>query len=288
MVRSGPVIEAIRPRRFDVLCAGQPVWRPMASPGDVARVAGPALLNVTKLLAPVGLRVGLVTMLDDDRRGRSSLAELTALGVEVGAVKLASVATDLVIVDAAGGWSGVVPERARPTNLEVPPSWSSHVLLLSGLVPATSNLAAFCKAARKARRDGTVVVLDLVGSLRDWAGRDARLVSMVLREADVVRCSFVDLAVIGTDAGAVRRTMRPNATLVVDDRGGATAVGTFGEVTVEAPRTSSDAEGFADGCTAAICVELARPGRVGETPGGRWHRVLRHDAPRLAATHPRG
>jgi len=39
--------------------------------------------------------------------------------------------------------------------------------------------------------------------------------------------------------------------------------------------------------TAAICAEYARPRDVGETLAGRWHRVLRHDAPRLAATMQR-
>jgi hypothetical protein len=115
--------------------------------------------------------------------------------------------------------------------VEIPPSWSSQVLLLSGLKPVTSTLAALCKAARRKRRDGTSIVLDLAGSLRDWNGHDPRVISMLLREADVVRCSLLDLAVIGTDAQAVRRAMNSNATLVLDDDGGgATAVGAFGDV----------------------------------------------------------
>jgi hypothetical protein len=126
-------------------------------------------------------------------------------------------------------------------------------------------------------------VLDLVGSLRDWAGHDPRVISMVLREADVVRCSFFDLAVIGMDAHAVRQAMKSSATMVLDDDGGATAIGTFGEVRVEAARKSSTAEVSAEVYTAAICVEYARPRGVGETPDGRWHRVLRHEAPRFAA-----
>ncbi len=109
---------------------------------------------------------------------------------------------------------------------------------------------------------------------------------MVLREADVVRSSFFDLAVIGTDAAALRRAMKSNATLVLHDDGGATAMGTFGDVRVQASRESSTTEVLGESYTAAICAEYARPRGVGETPAGRWHRVLRHEARRLAATVP--
>jgi 2-dehydro-3-deoxygluconokinase len=278
MVQTVPGIEALRPRRFDVVCAGQPVWRAsMTSAGGAGRAASPALLNVTKLLARAGLRVGLATVLEDDRLGRASLAELAALGAHVGAVKLAAATANLVVTDASGGRSGVVCDRVAGVDVEIPPSWSSGVLLLSGLTPVTSSLAVVCKAARKARRDGAAVVLDLVGSLRDWAGRDPRVVSMVLREADVVRCSFIDLAVIGAEAGGVRGAMRATATLVLDDDAGASARGAFGEVRVRAARDGRAREGGADACTAAICAELARPARPSggnETEAGRWDRVL--------------
>jgi fructokinase/2-dehydro-3-deoxygluconokinase len=287
MVRAGAVIETLRPQRFDVICAGQPVWRAsMPSLGEAGRARGSALVNVTTMLTLSRLHVGWATVLEDDRLGRALLAEMAAIDVDVGAVRLASVGTDLVVVDASGGWSGLLSDRNRATQVEVPSSWSSQVLLLSGLKPVTSSLAAFCKAARRARRDGTAIVLDLVGSLRDWNGHDPRVILMLLREADVVRCSLFDLAVIGTDAEAVRRAMKSNATLVLDDDGGATAVGTFGDVRVQASRESSAREILAECYTAAICVEYARPRGVAETPGGRWHRVLRREAPRLAASVP--
>jgi len=225
-------------------------------------------------------------VLEDDRPGRALLAEMAAIDVEVGAVQLASVDADLVVVDASGGRSGLVSARGGATDVEIPPSWSSQVLLLSGVRPVTSSLAAFCKAARRARRNGTVVLLDLVGNLRDWTGHDPRVISMVLREADVVRCRFFDLAVIGTDAGAVRRAMKSNATLVLDEDGGATVIGTFGEVTVRASRGSSAAEVLSESYTAAVCVEYARPRSVGESPAGRWHRILRLEAPRLTCFLP--
>jgi fructokinase/2-dehydro-3-deoxygluconokinase len=280
------VIEAMRPERFDVICTGEPLWRSSVPfLGDAQRARSPTLVNVARLLTARGLHVGWAAVLEDDRRGRALLAEVDAMGVK-SAVRLAPVGTDLVVVDASGGWSGRVSDGGKAAQPEIPPSWSSEVVLLSGLKPVTSRLAAFCAAARRARRSGTVVVLDLVGSLRDWNGYDPRVISMVLREADVVRCSLFDLAVIGTDPKAVRRAMKSNATLVLDDDGGATATGMFGDVRVESSRESSGATVLAESYTAAICVEYARPRRVGETPDGRWHRVLRDEARRLTAAIP--
>lgn len=269
-------IEAQRPQTFDVVCAGDPLWKA----GALDRAPRAALLDVTKTLAHARLRVALATVLADDRVGRSSREELAALGVEVAAVKLAWVTTDLVVVDASGGQSVLGTSAGHETANDIPTSWSSRVLLLSGMSAITSTLAATCKAARRARRAGTVVVLDLIGSLRHWAGRDARIIAMVLREVDVVRCSTMDLAVIGLSAASVRRAMRSDATLVLNDERGSLALGAFGEVDARAPMVHAR---IAEACTAAICAELARPRPTAETAGGRWHRVLAHEAPRLAA-----
>ncbi len=66
--------------------------------------------------------------------------------------------------------------------------------------------------------------------------------------------------------------MRPDATLVVSDGAGMTAAGAFGEVRVNGSSSASDDSD--EQCTAAICAELARPPRGGESLEGRWHRVL--------------
>lgn len=274
-------------RQFDVICLGEPLRRASTpSVGEIPRARGSAFVDIAKMLTAAGLHVGWAAVLEDTRRGRALLAEMAAIDVEVGAVRFAPVATGLVVVDASGMPYGVVSERGGAAPAEVPSSWSARVLLLAGPRPVTSALAAFCKAARRARREGSAVVLDLVGGLRDWKGHDARVISMVLREADVVRCSLFDLAVIGTNANAVRQAMRPTATLVLDDGHEATALGPFGDVRVEAPSASSATGILGESYTAAICVEYARSRGIGETPAGRWHRVLRHEAPRLAAAGP--
>lgn len=272
------MLEAQPPRSFDVICTGDPIWH-APTPHGAPRAS---LLDVTRTLARARLHVALATVLEDDAVGRSSRKELAALGIEVGAVTLASVTTDLVLVDASGGHSVLGTTAGHETANAIPASWSSRVLLLSGMSAITSTLAATCKAARRARRAGTVVVLDLIGSLRHWAGRDARIIAMVLREADVVRCSTMDLAVIGTDAASVRRAMRPQATLVINDENGTIALGAFGEVRASPPAPLPRTR-MAAACTAAICAELARPSTHAETPSARWHRILAHQTPRLAS-----
>jgi sugar/nucleoside kinase (ribokinase family) len=234
---------------------------------------GLGILDVARTLARRQFRVGLATVLDDDRFGRAFLAEAAAAGVDLGGVTLVSPTADVVVVDAMGGQGAVVSERGTERDFEIPPAWSSQVLLLSGLSPVVSKAASLCKAARRARREGTTVVLDFAGSLRRWAGRDPRTISMVIREADVVRGSLVDLAALGMDGESVRRSMRPDAALVVGDGAGTTATGPFGVIRVQGRSCAPEVP--AEECTAALCAELARPHRGAESPGGRWDRILR-------------
>lgn len=257
-----------RQTTFEVVCAGEPLWK-RAHAGAAAATA--SIVEVAKLLARRQLRVGLATVLDDDTLGRSAIESSEASGVDVRGVTLAPAHAKLVVVDAAGGQMGVLAERGADRQLEIPPRWSSRVLLLSGLSPITSKAAAMCKAARRARREGTIVVLDVSAGLRQWADADARVISTVVRESDVVRSSVMELAMLGADAAAVRRAMRPGATLVVSDGADTTVTGPFGELRV---RASLSAKG-SEACTAALCADLARPRRAAESDDARWHRVLR-------------
>jgi fructokinase/2-dehydro-3-deoxygluconokinase len=264
MATISPLPHAPGRASFDVLCAGEPLWTT-----DRIGGGGPAravLFEVARSLARHELRVGLVTVLDDDSRGRTLIAEMAARGVDVGGVTFAPPASGLVVVDAAGGELGLLAERgATERNFEIPPGWSAQVLLLAGLSPLTAKAAAFCRAARRARRDGTIVVVDAAGSLRAWAGRDPRTIAMILREADVVCGSLLDFAVLGADGATLRDAMRTDATLVVTDGPRASAMGPFGDVHVTPAREAP---------AAAVCADLACPHRARETAAGRWHRVL--------------
>ena len=182
-----------------------------------------------------------------------------------------------VLVDASGGAKQVPSVAEEEPPLRVPVQWSSRILILSGLSPVISHAAALCKAARAARRQGALVVVDFNASLHVWAGRDPRTVRALLREVDVARCSLPDLAVLGMDVTTVRAALRRSAVLVAGDgMGGAVATGPFGEVAF-APREAIPARpnGAGDAFTAAVCAELARPGDPGESPSALWYRALR-------------
>ncbi len=265
------------PKSFDVICTGEPQWK-LAGRG--LRPGGGAV-NVAVALAREGRRVGLATVVTDDAQGRMAVERIAATGVDVGGVTLTRPRAGLLLVDATGSASqlpaSLSPDVDEPRPLEVPAAWSSQVLLLSGLSPVVSQAAALCKAARRARREGTLVVIDFNASLHLWVGRDPRTIQMVLREVDVARCSVADLAVIGMNAESVRKALRKGATLVMSDaRGGAVATGPFGEVAFVPPKPlPADKQGAGDAMTAAICGELTRAGTPGESASAKWERALR-------------
>jgi sugar/nucleoside kinase (ribokinase family) len=278
------VVDEQRARRFDVICAGEALWKLAATDGAFSRTSkgvrlrpGGGAVNVAVALAKEGLRVGLATVLVDDAFGRVSVEKIAASGVDVGGVRLAPRDAGLVLVDARGEADRARPEVEVGEPLEVPAGWSSQLLLLSGLSPIVSHAAALCKAARRARREGALVLIDFNASLHAWAGRDPRTIQMVLREVDAARCSLADLAVLGMDAATVRGALRKSAVFVVSDgTGGAVATGPFGEVAFVPPRATTLRPAAAgDAFTAALCAELTRPGKPGESPNARWSRALR-------------
>jgi 2-dehydro-3-deoxygluconokinase len=268
-----------RLKRFDVICAGETQWKLADGPprGGLRLRPGGGAVNVALALAREGLRVGLATVLSDDGLGRESLEKIAAAGIDVGGVTLAAPGVRSPLLDATG--------RPRPASLahgdeeafEVPGAWASQILLLSGLSPVVPHAAALCKAARAARRSGALVVIDFNASLHIWSGRDPRTVRMVLREVDVARCSYADLAVLGMDIATARAALRESAVSIVSDgRGGAVATGPFGEAHVVA-RGPADRrpQGAGDAFTAAICSELTRPREAGASPEALWDAALR-------------
>ena len=276
--------EQRRPKNFDVVCAGEALWKLATPTGPSAKGLpsmrlrpGGGAVDVALALARAGLRVGLATVLTDDKFGRARVEELAESGVDVGGVAHSRPRSGFVLVDARGGANQVAADVEEQPPLEVPDSWTSELLLLSGLSPVVSHAAALCKTARAARRRGTLVLLDFNASLHLWAGRDPRTIRMVLREVDAARCSLADLAVVGLDVDMLRPLLRQSAVLVVSDgAGGAVARGPFGEVAFAPPAANlRRASGPGDSVAAALCVELTRPGEVGESPGARWHRALR-------------
>lgn len=267
---------------FDVICAGEALWdvgalsESRARPSLRLRPSGGAV-NAAVALARSGLRVGLAATIADDAMGRSLLAKVASAGVDTSGVVLAPQRPQLVVASAAGvahRLVGLRTEEQQPVT--VPEGWTAAVLLLSGLSPALAYAAGFCKAARAARRAGTIVVVDVNARRHTWAGWDPRTIRALLHEADVVRCSTDDLTALGIDESALRAAMRPSAAIVVTQGpGAARASGPFGEI-ARAPQVTvpRHAAGAGDAFTAALCAELARGGdHLTERPE-LWDRAL--------------
>jgi sugar/nucleoside kinase (ribokinase family) len=272
------------PGHFDVVCAGEARWdlrAPHASQQPSSRAAhlrpGGGAVSAALALARRGLRVGLATAFGDDTLGRTLLERVAAAGVDVGGVELTPPAQGLVFVEGVGASRQVLSFRETETPVAVPAAWSSQVLLLSGLSPVVSYAAALCKAARAARRAGTVVMVDVNARRHAWAGRDPRAIFMLLREADIVRSSAGDCASLGVELDALRASLRPGAVLVASNRAGdAWAAGPFGEVARPRPKEAalSAGTGAGDAFTAAVCAEIARAGHAGHGHVELWDRAL--------------
>ena len=269
------------PGTFDVVCAGEARWdlrAPRQAASDAARLRpGGGAVSAALALARRGLRVGLSTAFSDDTFGRALLERVAASGVDVGGVALTPPAEGLVFVEGVGASRQVLSFREAEMPMAVPATWSSQVLLLSGLSPVVSYAASLCKAARAARRRGTVVMIDINARRHAWAGRDPRAILMLLREADVVRCSAGDCVSLGVDVDTVRASLRAGAVLVASNRAGdAWAAGPFGEVARPRPKDVALAAraGAGDAFTAAVCAEIARAGHAGRAHVELWDRAL--------------
>jgi 2-dehydro-3-deoxygluconokinase len=267
-------------RGFDVICAGEALWRLTGREREPAAGAALRLLpgggavSAALVLARQELRVGLATVVPDDRYGRALVAKVAGRGVDVGGVELARPRSGLVFV--RGGARQVVPVGEEEQPVSVPEGWSSRVLLLSGMSPVLAHAASLCKAARAARRAGTVVVVDVNAPWQLWQGHDSRAIRMILREADVVWCGVEDLFGLKMDSATLHGALRPKAVLVVGDgAGGATATGPFGEV-ARAAEAGAGGRAPAAGAAfaAAICGELARGAQAGDGAAAPWVRAL--------------
>jgi 2-dehydro-3-deoxygluconokinase len=272
-LRSG--LDESKARSFDVICAGEAVWNAVPKSRGSSEVIsfrpGAGAVNAALALSRQGLRVGLATVLADDTFGRALRDEIVRANVDIGGVELSVPSSGLFFVE--GGARQTVSFREEEQPVAVPESWSSQVLLLSGMSPVVAHGAALCKAARGARRQGSLVVVDINARWHLWKDRDARAIRMILREADVVWCSAEDLFGLNMDVASVRSAMSPTAVLAMTDgMGRAWATGPFGEV-VRASEGPPLLGWSGDAFATAICAELARS-PSGSTSEALWVRAF--------------
>jgi sugar/nucleoside kinase (ribokinase family) len=259
------------PRTFDVICAGAALWDvdPNGAPDAPALRPGRGAVGAALSLASKQLHVGLATVLADDTVGRDLRDRIANANVAVDGVTLSFPKSGIFFVQ--GGARQTVALQDEDDPVTVPENWSARLLLLSGMSPVVAHGAALCRAARAARRSGTVVMVDLNARWELWKDRDARAINMLLREADVVWCTSEDLLGLKMDVDAIVAAMRPGAVFATCDVfGKAWAVGPFGKVSsTEGSRASADA------FVSAICAELARNDRARPESGDVWDRALR-------------
>ncbi len=272
----------VDPRRltFDVICAGEArldvddAAAISCAPPRLRLRAGGGAIRAALGVAAQDVRVGLATVLEDDATCRALLADVGAHCVDVGGVQLAVRTTGLLLV--RGGARQAVAVGAELTPMGVPEGWSSRVLLLSGMSPSVAHGAALCKAARAARRAGTVVFVDVDVRWDIWRGRDARMLRTLLREADVVWCTAQDLVDLGMDLATLRTALRPDAALVFSDGvRSVSATGRFGDV-ARPLRARPPGSLFVERgvYTSVIGAVLARGQQGAEGAADLWARAL--------------
>lgn len=254
-------------RSFDVICAGSSSLV-VAADGSATRIGGGAARTAIAL-ARRDLRTAVATVLADDASGRTVRAKVASTGVDVTGVVLAPAQSGLFFV--RGGALQSLAKGKEEPPVAIPEDWSAKVLLLSGMSPSVSSAAALCKAARAARRVGTIVMVDLHADWNAWKGQNWRSIRMILREADVVWASGEDLVGLNLDLVSARSAMRENAIFVSHLAGRISASGVFGEVTHASKRGPIDAD---DDCIAAVAFELVHaPGAI-ERDAAIWSRAL--------------
>jgi sugar/nucleoside kinase (ribokinase family) len=270
-----------------VLAAGEALWDlaaplPFAAAESLALTPGGAAVNVALSLSRRGLSVALAAVVGADALGEALCARVAAAGVDVGLVAPILGRTELLFTDGAR-FVGYRAEDEPPPRFEG--AARARALLLTGILPGAEHARAFAAAARRARAEGALVMVDLNARPRMWRGRDAGEALAVVAEADVVKASVDDAAVLGLGepVGALRAILREDAALLLTaGPAGARAVGSFGDIVGATPRLHEGrALGAGDAFTAGAIAALlsARPGDA-----AGWARVLAA-ADEAAAAH---
>jgi sugar/nucleoside kinase (ribokinase family) len=286
---------------LDVLCLGEALWD-LHGPRDISFAEASALrmrpggaaVNVAVRLAKRGRAVGLAAAVGADVLGEALTARVSARGVDVSLVERAPQRTGVVFVEHLARGRRIVGYRdADEPTPRLAPGWQARVLFVTGLGPVEEQAARFGEAAREARRQGALVVVDANARPRLWRGRAPGAALDVLGEADVVKASADDLATMDLTVPQARARLRADAVLVqTAGAGEATAVGAFGEAR-RAPRAleASDPMGAGDAFATGLLLALLDADATAPRDASWWEGALRRGH-RVARAHlrrrPRG
>jgi 2-dehydro-3-deoxygluconokinase len=266
---------------LDVLAAGEALWDLAPPRGQTLEAAralrfrpGGGAVNAALALARMGWKVGLAAVVGDDALGEALAARVAAEGVSTALVQRAPPRTGLCFEEQRDRTARFV--AYRPPDERAPAigtSWSARVLLLTGILPSADQAESFGAAAREARRRGALVAADLDARPRFFRGRGAAELPAWLGDADVVKASEEDLAVMDLGEARLRAAMRPSAVLVVTaGPREARALGPFGEARRAPAKTlAGSALGAGDAFTAGMLDVLLRGPAAG---AALWDRAL--------------
>lgn len=269
-------------RIFDVVCAGETTTTvPGASfdgPFGSRLRYRPGVGAVSAALALVarGARVGLVTRFTDDTFGRDLRARLARTGMALEGATLGPAPRGILLLEGTRRGREVVPYRDEEVTFDVPDTWGASVLLLSGVSPVISQAASACRAARRVRREGGIVLLDLRARYHQWQGRDARCLHALVAAADVVRARAEDLAVLAWEEPNLAARLRKDAVLVVSRVEGLFVRGAFGELGVPARAVTESDRGANDELLADVAFDVSRGGRAALARAETWKKALDH------------
>ncbi|MFE2423050.1 sugar kinase [Streptomyces hokutonensis] len=206
--------------------------RPLAHQRTLALAVGGAESNVASALAALGHSAAWLGRVGDDPLGRRVLEDLTARGVDVGAVETDPLRpTGVYFKDTGPGGTGTYYYRQgsaaaamAPGLAELPLLRSARVLHLSGITAALSDSCAQLVDRIVSRRavPGPVISFDVNYRPALWRHRQAEAAPVLLelaRDADVVFVGRDESETLwGTrTAREVRDLLGPGTVLVVKD-----------------------------------------------------------------------
>ncbi|HHH11701.1 MAG TPA: hypothetical protein ENK23_06480 [Sorangium sp.] len=262
-----------------VACVGELMWDLSGAPGAVfagplrlwGRCAG-ASANVARALVSAKVPTALLGQLADDVLGQALRFTLAAWGVDTSALVLKPGRCGLVFIErgtAAQVRCVAYAPQARHwlKQLPLPQRGNCRALHVGALATVGNVQLAHARLARRLRRQGALVLVDVNARPRLWQHRRLSLANKrLLSLAHVVKASREDLAVLGLSSapGAVAAAREAlgcrAATLVVTRAGQSTSAhGRWGSMRRSVPpalvvNSVGAGDAFCAGMLHALCA----------------------------------
>jgi fructokinase len=284
---------------IDVACFGELLWdfyeaEPKVDKEPIARQfrreLGGASANVAVTLARLGIKVGAIGGVGDDKLGAALESQLSAEGVDTSHVVRLDVPTGITFVsNSATGDTSFMPYRSNTADLtlsegDVVPAMGkvryALVSTTSMMTPTRLATEKFLNAVDKAKG---VVVVDLNVRAHLWpdpAEMRAAVKALVARAA-LIKASERDLAAVAGKRGMswLDEHAKGMTWLLTRGENGAAAVGVHGQVTAPTKRVrcvdrSGGGDAFMAGALAVLAKAGAKPSGAEWKDGKLWTRAL--------------